>query len=110
MGNIQIPPFVAASLPLVISDHPLFVVMSVYAVKASAIHLYYALEEMMDDHSYFDPKTMDFSQKGLQKIENLEGFQHLEEIVKTPGVDAVGLEPSISPRKWVYPAEPITPK
>ncbi|MCJ7584122.1 MAG: class I SAM-dependent methyltransferase [Anaerolineales bacterium] len=42
------------SLPLllqacrsVLSDQPLFVVVTVYAVKASAVHLYYALEEMV---------------------------------------------------------------
>jgi len=42
------------SLPLllqacrsVLSDQPLFVVVTVYAVKTSAVHLYYALEEMM---------------------------------------------------------------
>jgi len=42
------------SLPLllqacraVLSDRPLFVAVTVYAVKASAVHLYYALEEMM---------------------------------------------------------------
>jgi 23S rRNA (cytosine1962-C5)-methyltransferase len=42
------------SLPLllqacrsVLSDQPLFVVVTVYAVKISAVHLYYALEEMM---------------------------------------------------------------
>jgi 23S rRNA (cytosine1962-C5)-methyltransferase len=31
----------------VLSDRPLFVVVTIYAVKASAVHLYYALEEMM---------------------------------------------------------------
>jgi 23S rRNA (cytosine1962-C5)-methyltransferase len=31
----------------VLSDRPLFAVVTVYAVKASAVHLYYALEEMM---------------------------------------------------------------
>ena len=31
----------------VLSDQPLFVVVTVYAVKTSAVHLYYALEEMM---------------------------------------------------------------
>ncbi|MFH1907313.1 MAG: class I SAM-dependent methyltransferase [Chloroflexota bacterium] len=42
------------SLPLllqacraVLSDKPLFAVLTVYAVKASALHLYYALDEMM---------------------------------------------------------------
>jgi 23S rRNA (cytosine1962-C5)-methyltransferase len=42
------------SLPLllqacraVLSGQPLFVALTVYAVKASAVHLYYALEEMM---------------------------------------------------------------
>jgi 23S rRNA (cytosine1962-C5)-methyltransferase len=42
------------SLPLllqacraVLSNAPLFAVVTVYAVKASAVHLYYALEEMM---------------------------------------------------------------
>jgi 23S rRNA (cytosine1962-C5)-methyltransferase len=31
----------------VLSEHPLFVVVTVYAVKASAVHLYYALAEML---------------------------------------------------------------
>jgi 23S rRNA (cytosine1962-C5)-methyltransferase len=31
----------------VLSDRPLFAVVTVYAVKTSAVHLYYALEEMM---------------------------------------------------------------
>ncbi|MDP2976209.1 MAG: class I SAM-dependent rRNA methyltransferase, partial [Anaerolineales bacterium] len=31
----------------VLSDRPLFVVVTIYAVKASAVHLYYALDEMM---------------------------------------------------------------
>jgi 23S rRNA (cytosine1962-C5)-methyltransferase len=31
----------------VLSDHPLFVVLTVYAVKLPAIHIYYAMEEMM---------------------------------------------------------------
>lgn len=31
----------------VLSDRPLFAVLTVYAVKASALHLYYALDEMM---------------------------------------------------------------
>jgi 23S rRNA (cytosine1962-C5)-methyltransferase len=31
----------------VLSESPLFVVVTVYAIKASAVHIYYALEEMM---------------------------------------------------------------
>jgi 23S rRNA (cytosine1962-C5)-methyltransferase len=31
----------------VLSEHPLFVVLTVYAVKLPAIHIYYAMEEMM---------------------------------------------------------------
>jgi 23S rRNA (cytosine1962-C5)-methyltransferase len=33
----------------VLSESPLFAVLTVYAVKASAVHLYYALEEMVKD-------------------------------------------------------------
>lgn len=32
----------------VLSEQPLFVILTVYAVRASAIHLYFALEEMLD--------------------------------------------------------------
>jgi 23S rRNA (cytosine1962-C5)-methyltransferase len=31
----------------VLSDHPLFVVLTIYAVKLPAIHIYYAMEEIM---------------------------------------------------------------
>lgn len=32
----------------ILNEQPVFVLLTVYAVKASAIHLYYALQEMMD--------------------------------------------------------------
>ena len=40
-------PMLLQACRAVLSDQPLFVIVTVYAVKASAVHLYYALEEMM---------------------------------------------------------------
>jgi 23S rRNA (cytosine1962-C5)-methyltransferase len=40
-------PALFQSLPSVLSQKPLFVIVSAYAVKSSAVHLYFALAEMM---------------------------------------------------------------
>ena len=52
---------------LLLSDRPLFVILSCYAIRASALSLYYALEEMLAQLGY-EPVGFDDSRAALAAI------------------------------------------